>query len=62
MFDHSRYIPGLYWLWLSNAAPVFENYGNLCFDAKHLLKGLNRAGGGGVGILGPCLQKSALFS
>ena len=29
-------------VWQSDAAPFFENYANLYFDAKHLGKGLNR--------------------
>ena len=35
--------PNLYLLcvWQSDAAPFSKNYAKLCFDAKHLEKGLN---------------------
>ena len=39
---HPAHILDLYCVQLSNAAPFCKNYIKLCFDAKHLEKGLNR--------------------
>ena len=47
-----------YCVWLSNAAPSWENFTNLYFDAKHLEKGLNIRGE----TFGALFEKSEIFS
>ena len=45
------HILDLYCIRLSNAAPFYNNYAKLYFDAKHLEKGLNKGGGEILGAL-----------
>ena len=54
------HILDLYCILLSNAAPSYENYTKLYFDAKHLEKRLNR-GEGGVEIFGALFLKKLPF-
>ena len=55
---HPAHILDLYCVQLLNAAPFCKNYTKLCFDAKHLEKGLNRE----VKFLVPFFQKKYPFS
>ena len=53
------HILDLYCFRLSNAVPFGKNYAKFYFDAKHLEKGLNRGGRGG--IFGALLSKKCPF-
>ena len=54
---HPAHILDLYCVQLLNATPFCKNYTKLCFDAKHLEKGLNRE----VKFLVPFFQKKYPF-
>ena len=56
----AEHILDLYCVRLLNAAPFFENYAKLYFDAKHLEKGLNR--GEGVTFLVPFFRKVSFLA
>ena len=57
------HILDLYCVRLSNAAPFYENYAKVCFDAKHFERELNNLiGAGGKNFGAFFFKKSALFS
>ena len=55
------HILDLYCVRLLNTAPFCKNYTKLYFDAKHLEKGLNGRGCGGVKIMVPFFKKKYPF-